>query len=263
MKRRLIAFVMLFIFSILVTIDSAAAATYEGEGYETAKAAATAYVEAFNAGDVQGMISTFAIETAVENFDCATLLNQQGSYRPSGASNEFLGYPSFNDYIKQLQVMFRYGDVAQCIFNQYRAWHWPEDVEDDYLSSVSFGRDADAAVAFMKSVQAASQNNWIGRVELIEIFEIKDFDSGYSGSDLEEAISTSQSYYGFDEKNALVIQLRIDGKDCILCMDCVRYESKWYILSIEGYISFMLGYDWRVGGLLPYEALAEEIESIR
>ena len=41
---------------------SRVAGSFEGPGFDSPEDAALAYIEAFNAGDVQGMISTFAIE---------------------------------------------------------------------------------------------------------------------------------------------------------------------------------------------------------
>lgn len=55
---------------------------FEGSGFDSPEEAVTAYLEAMQEGDVQGMLSTFAIETYVDNVDAQTYLTRMGAFVP-------------------------------------------------------------------------------------------------------------------------------------------------------------------------------------
>ncbi len=50
-------------------VEDSVAHSFECQGFESSEAAMAAYLEAMKAGDVQGMLATFAIETWVDAGD--------------------------------------------------------------------------------------------------------------------------------------------------------------------------------------------------
>ena len=82
-----------------------------------------AYVEAFNAGDVQAMLSTFAIETYVERTDRLASIGRMTIF----STNNYDTYPMPNDYMRQLLIADRVGGLARYMTGQYMMYIWPEE----------------------------------------------------------------------------------------------------------------------------------------
>ena len=55
----------------------------EGKGFASAEEAVAAYLQAMKENDVAGMLSTFAIETYVDNLDARAYLARNGSFGSS------------------------------------------------------------------------------------------------------------------------------------------------------------------------------------
>ncbi len=120
---------LLLIFVLLIVATSGVAAKkFEGDGFDSPEAAVMAYVEAFIAGDVTAMLSTFAIESYIDNTDRVALLE-----RIRGVSlRELHMIPLANDDIRELEIANRYGLLAESLLYQYLSYHVPEEYNERF-----------------------------------------------------------------------------------------------------------------------------------
>ena len=68
--------------TLMILLNNPKKTKMEGAGYKTPEDAVMAYAEYLKNGDMEGMISTFAVESYVEHFDMRAHLEYYDSYFP-------------------------------------------------------------------------------------------------------------------------------------------------------------------------------------
>ena len=229
---------------------SRVAGSFEGLGFDSPEDAALAYIEAFNAGDVQGMISTFAIETYVDHVDRAAMMNRLYAF----AINMQDTNPMPTPYVRDLMVSERYGDIAQQLRYQYFSYAMPEAYGDDIGKPVRFMSDdrAQEIQDFLGAFDSSPVNEWIGNIAFVgfvppeevvgEIF----MDERNQGN-----IKKLAACLGCDEIAEIVVHIQINGKDYYQFLECARYGDRWYVQSLMGNAPNLLGISSYTSGLVP------------
>lgn len=115
---------VLFAIFMINGIVGADADKIEGRGYDTPEEAAEAYLIALRNQDVDAMISTFPIESYVENYDFNAMVERLEAYVP----NMEMPFPGSTPYTKNLNLESRRKFVTQSINNQY--FYYNELIED-------------------------------------------------------------------------------------------------------------------------------------
>lgn len=126
MKKLLVCLLALLLAAAPALGEEAAdgsAHAFEGSGFDSPEEAVTAYLEAMQEGDVQGMLSTFAIETYVDNVDAQTYLTRMGAFVPDDQE----GVPLSNAYAREIAISRRYAGLADQLYMQYLYYSWPEE----------------------------------------------------------------------------------------------------------------------------------------
>lgn len=237
-------------------LDRSKSNCFEGEGFDTPEEAVLAYINAMQANDVDGIISTFAIETMVENIDVYTVVSRLLSANLS----TWPTVPADNTYAKQLLVSKAYGDIVNNLYYQYVVYtasgteyaegflsgspirfgsNNREEQIDDYISAMNSDR-------FSTALQTCSFVEWLNPADLYEYYE---------SESCQKSISKYTQQYGADELALLCARLNINGKDWLLTMDCARYGNTWYNLKSNGYMAAFLGLSSYLGGLVPMDEL--------
>lgn len=236
---------------------------FEGAGFETPEEAVEAYVASFNEGNISGMLSTFAIETYVDNVDAQKYIE-----RVKAASiNIAEGIPASNDYIRSILILNRYGSLAESLFRQYIKYNTPEEYENLKDGNVQSLGEEGAAEDFMAAMSEAPMENWFGKIELSDFLSVEKVGELIQNDNLAEVyfseisqrnIQRMADSYGCDELRDVPALLKIDGTDYLLFMSCARYGDQWYNISLQGYLANLLGIDLFCAGLVPLEALIED-----
>ena len=257
MKRRMIAAVCAALLLVLLApMALAEGVRYEGEGYATAEEACRAYLEAYNAGDVQGMLSTFAIETYVEHLDRKEQVKRLSAFMMTNL--DVLPMP--NDFLRDLLVSMRLGELSQSVYRQYLYYAWPDGYGDMYMANNFKGQEgelSDVVDEFYSHFDQAEATGWVGNVELVGFLqpgELGEYGERFSGERTQENIEKTRVIHGSDEIANMAMYLRLGGVDYIQFMQCERYGEKWYNTTTQSVLSMIVGLESYAGGLLRLDA---------
>ena len=226
----------------------------EGPGFDTAEEAALAYIEAFNAGDVPGMLSTFAIETYVDHVDRAETMNRVCAFVISSQDTNPMPTP----YVRDLLVSDRYGEIAQQLRWQYFYYAMPEAYGDDINKLVQFTGDdrAQQIQDFLGAFDSSPVNEWIGNIAFVGFVPPEDLIGEiFMDERNQRQIKKLAVCSGCDEIAELILHIRISGEDFYQCLECARYGDRWYVQSLTGNAAILLGMSPYSAGLVPADVL--------
>ena len=232
-----------------------AAGKIEGSGYDTPEAAARACAEAYAAGDVDAIVSTFAIETYVENVDNTAYLTETktASNYTFNSGNLVWG----GEYGKALSAQLRRGSIEEDLSYHMLtlAFYKDRDQYEDFLSSLTILlREESEAREFAAHVDAGTPKS----IRLVEIWDAARTLQELGGPDYEKYIqffTRNMSRYssGAEQARECCVILEIDGARYGLCLYQACYNGRWYNVSFTGPLCQYIDYSFRLRGLLPLE----------
>ena len=224
---------------------------FEGEGYESPEEAVAAYLEAMKNGDVAGMLATFAIESYVENADAQASLWRIRVFMPGNSA-----LPLGGDYQLQTAAAKRYAELANMLYYQWLALSWPEEYGEFGAQAVTF-QDEAAVEAFRADLAANDVAPLLETLELIDFIPAQNFNENYLSQNSLRTRAAQAAGYGCDAMSDVVARLSIGGETWYQCMQCARYDGRWYNIAFSGNIGAMLGMDSYSAGLAPASAIEE------
>lgn len=266
MKRNML--LVLLILALLAPLTCAAAlgeggveadasnGRLEGPGFDSPEKAALAYIQAYNAGDVSGIRSSFAIETYVDHVDRPASTSRIRMF--SVAQQDTMPMPT--PYMRDLMVSDRWGTIARKLTWQYVYYAWPEAYLDerDYLK-VSFS-DSEYTVEeipdFLGGFYDSEVNDWLWNVSFIG-FESpeKIIGDGYLCEENQNIINRMTECSGCDEIAEMILHIQIKEEDYYQFLECARYGDRWYVQNLGGFAALFVGMDPYAAGLVPADAL--------
>jgi len=200
--------------------------SYEGEGFESAEDAALAYVEALREGDVEKMLSTFAIETYVKNFDVEAYIENLGFIQPKTTHK----ITAKTEYAEELNTYIRIGELAENIENQYLYMMLPEECSDLLEGMTIAVKDYPGGASQME--EDLSNPDYVDRLRVIEDIEVADTFSReeiFSIAEMaDRVLEKEEKIYGTDEITAVCVEFKIDGETYLFYVDVFRYGDVWY-----------------------------------
>lgn len=219
----------------------------EGPGFDSPQAAVEAYVEAFNRGDMPAMLSTFAIETYVDNVDTQAYVERVSAAYPSSPETIPIG----NEYFRDVKVALRYGDIADELFRQYLFHNTPEayaDLANGY-SLPMYASETEKIPDYIAAMSDVPMTGWFGKIELVKFLDPGDLHEMYLDESNLKSIDRQRVTYGCDELVDVPVLLNIDCEEYLLIMQCARYGDRWFNYSLTGNLTFMMNLDIYSGGL--------------
>lgn len=243
---------LLCIALMLVPIAALAEQERIETGFSSPEEAFKAYFEAFRKNDVNAMLSTFAVETYVENVDAYKQCERLGFGMPY---NDCTTIPVTNDYIKELLIMNRLNRLSTYMYTQYILYSWyMGGANEDYDPYVVIPTTESGKIDEYLNVysgngfpEAMQEAEFIRFVDMQELFE----DAGYVVKGIEIALRT----YDADAVNFVAAIVEIEGAKYLMCMDCAEYDGKWYNVSMSGKLNSLFGALSYGGGLIPLDEI--------
>lgn len=254
---------MLLVLAMLCTFSACGKAPnrqqIEGAGFDTSEEAVTAYLEAMKTGDVEKMISTFAIETYVDHFDLTAMIDQMGSYIFRVDSNE-QRLDTIDNYTRSLNIGKRAGNLYNDLIRQYM-FITNGDALDQYLGKTqkipsgdfSSGKDV---VSFLMDP------DWLNNLSKLKILTIENAAIKFAQkpcfateSRFTEYQENARDKYGCQEIAEIVAEFELDGENYYLIMELVNYDGKWYNRSFLGYCASAFGLMTENAGVIPVDEL--------
>ena len=234
---------LLLAFLLCLSLCACGGRKVEGKGYRSPEDALMAYAEALKAGDVNKALSTFAVETQVENYSLVNQIEYVGVYQ--------INFPLENgdEYTKQVNLIARQNEIITSL--KYLYLYLAIGETEGYIR-LSEGSYEDAE----DLVDDLVMENWtktLSKMKIGDFVYLEDLvDEAYIDS-TEEVLEKRCRIYGCDEILPLAVEVRLDGRDYYLTMDVANYNGKWFNLTQRGTLFAYIGGSVYSGGLVPAE----------
>lgn len=254
MKRMLVGLLALLLAAIpaLGEVPAGGGAQYfEGGGFDSPENAVSAYLQAMRAGDVQGMLATFAIETCVDASDPQAYLERMWMFFP----DELEGLPIGSAYARALAVNRRRAGLVDDLYMQYLFYSWQEAYGAFTGNALKLDGE-DEVAAFLAEMSDSAFADALTELEVMEFVDPAEMCEQYASERNQALIAEQTACYGCDETADVVARLDIGGETWYQCMWCVRYGERWYNLKLSGNIGVLLGISSFAGGLVPASSLS-------
>lgn len=217
-------------------------ATIEGPGFDTPEEAIIAYVEAMKSGDVNQMLSTFAIETYVDNYDVKAAVEKAGGYS-SATIPPFL---SIDAYTRYINICMRERYLTELLLSQY--FYFADML--DYYRAISLTGDCQGYGSPENFFDALQDEDWMDTLADMKYGDVKTAEDlrnllaeDYFSESGQNSTDKTMKVLGCDELVPLAIEVEFDGKEYYLSMDVICYNGRWYNYVPGGTIAWFIKTD--------------------
>lgn len=231
--------------------------SYEGEGFDTPEDAALCYLAGLKNMDFNQMLSAFAWETQAECFDYKAMITRAKGTDPTYVP----GMPAANnlllsanvELIRDSQIIY----ICRAIENY---------VNDELYASITGAlplREASDLDGYLKRCNNGKIEK-IASMSNIRFYTPDDVTDGkFSYGKNPQSFIKQTAQYGADEAKVVFIAVDIDDKTYAVSPTVVRYEKKWYVVSVGSMVSSILGIESNKQAFfeLP-ENLMEELSNV-
>ena len=228
----------------------------EGEGYDTPEEAVTAYAEYLKAGDFDGIVSTFAMESREEYFSVEEFYERINMFSPalanSGQLYVMLGNDS--DFATTINLENRRSYISTNVFRQLMMIMVEQADDEELVSSIESNTtftisDDDDIEAIMDFLDIFPE---LEDMKIKDILDESDFNENFE-TVLKQHNKGKEKTWGGDIEN-VSLELKIDGEEYILFMTCVCYDDRWYIAEFGNYYSLAGNVTPLAAGLCPEDS---------
>lgn len=257
--RRLFTLLLTLFFICAIANAESIWVTCEGPGYDTPDEAARAYVEAMNAGDMNTLVATFAVETYVDHMDAMASLERMKVFNTS----MYYSVPVAGPLTRGILIERRRNEITQLIYN---AWLLNATQNTDYEDAGSGGmvkmEDSASIEAFLSVLNASPMEQMVGHITVTAVCApnnpliSKYMPANLNSEKVQQNMAQQLTNCGGDEFAERIVILDVDGAMGVQFMQCVRYGEKWYNYRTQSMIATMLGLEVLSNGLVVGDALA-------
>lgn len=210
---------------------SGASVTLEGKGFKSPEKAAHAYAEALQSGDVREILSTFAIETYVDNLDMEKHLSASGAYVIS------MGPVGDDGYCQDIRLIQRQYQICNILSYLY-ASHSNCTMDG---APISFRKDPyETPADLMEDLVVEDWMKILKNMEIGDVIPAEDIVPDMMSESYYDNLDRQADHYGCDEVIPLAVEITLDGVDYYLCVDVACYDDNWYNLTAGGMLSVIL-----------------------
>ena len=211
-------------------------------GFDTPEEALIFYLEGLRDSNLEQMVSAFALESFVENFDLEAVIERVQSY------NFFIEQrmTNANEFMTSLNLEHRRGRITGEIYNTYFR-----------LAQVGFDifvtERVEDAQAFVNELERDLVALDLESIEIIGFIPPELLSEIYLDEINQENIARNQDLFGADEVVSRVVVFQIGRDQFILMADVANYDGQWHLLTLGGNIGVIVGIHHGFGGLLVPE----------
>lgn len=236
-----ITLVLSLLLNIVLLCTQEKSSWFEGKGFSSPEAAITAYAKAFKKGDIDKMISTFAVESYVEYFDLEEHMALVGYYQ---FYNTEVGLPNDSSYKEQINCYSRTTYITQQIKNGY----FTLTGVDNSKSLQSFNRNTKEADIdqLIQQLEHPQFDKKLSRIKIGDALTKDDFATNKNYS----SMLKNYPYLDVDELCDVAIEIEFDGEQYYLFMLTARINGKWYNISFVSPLGIANGMSTTSGGFM-------------
>ena len=221
----------------------------EGDGYATAEDALAAYVNGLIDNDIDEMLSAFAIETFVDNYSLAKVVDWQKTYVPAAMPY----VPGTGNLAREINIESRRSEITNMIRAHYRVLAGTSAFfEGGFQNPYLLGDVYENAEDLLGSLYHIDDTPYVSGFRYDKDFiDPEKVVSDYSSESVQKNFSNQASRLGADEVKSEITVFSRDSDTFLLVADCIRYGDKWFIYTTQGTIGSLLNLDFQYLGLLP------------
>ena len=242
------AVVFAVVVALKVGLPGSGTDTLEGPGFDSPEEAAEAYLDALKEGDVEGMLSTFAMETYVDNLDLEAYVERLRVYVPISGTP----LPGDSDLVQAINLEKRRATFTQIFAYQYLTLL---DPDSPILEAEPLEVDEGQASEFLAQLEVRDDLEKLSEMTVGLTVSPERLTDAYQQENNQENLRRLTNVYGADEIQSLALRVTVDGRDYLFCPDLVRYDDTWYVLSPMGNLGLLLGGATYTGGFLPADEI--------
>ncbi len=218
--------------------------TIEGPGFSKPEDAAKAYLKALKNQDLDGMISTFAVESYVDHYDLEASLERLQAYQIK--SN--IKLPNTTEYCKQLNIAACRDQIVNQIMVQYMLYNTTGDRSIDETLTLN---DKKAIQDFVAAFEKDTKNYVFDDLKITGTMKPEELSEVYLSEQNQTNIARQVKCYGLkaDDVVNVVITFTANGKSGMFCPQVIRYNNRWYIQPTLGNLANILGWNYYSGGI--------------
>lgn len=232
--------------TVLTVVSNAVVATsvppspstaYEGPGSASPQDAVSAYMTGLAAGDLDAMVSAFAVETFVDHFDLRAYLERVGVY---SATVTPVLVPAETPFTRALGVEHRHGDVIGQIRFQFLALADPELEPTEVVTL-----DDTTLEDFYTNLVAAAAEVELTEVGSFTFVPMADVDPAAAEAHQSEQnqanLESLREVFGADEIADLVVRFTVGEQEFLAFFSVVRYGDAWWVEQLGGNFANLMG----------------------
>lgn len=223
--------------------------TMEGPGFDTPEAALAAYIKGLRSMDIDAMISAFAVETYVRNFSLVNYIERSGMYNPN------IGYtPVISDFSYQLNVEARRSEITNQIRHHYMVLQGSKAaLGNAAFMPVVVNSSYDSAEDLIKDLFVEDDSSLLRTIELhADYYEpVWMIDDYMIESEYDKLLYRHLEYICADDIRSVAAKFYSDGSPVVIIADAVSYNEQWYLYTMGGVTSTILGVPTMQYGLVP------------
>jgi len=227
-------------------LDNDSPLTMEGAGFDSPEAAAMGYLEGLRDADFKRMMSAFAIESYVENYNFEALLNMRRAYMYALE----IKLPNTNEFVKAMNLENRRGSVADKLLRQYLFLCVPEL---DQSQPQKMGDETEVS-SFVAQLNKGLNAPKLQTLEVLGFIPPEDLAAPYASEQNKQNLAQLAEVCGADQQVSLVAVFELNEDKYMLCLDIVDYDGKWYISQPGGNIGALMGIASLAMGMMPLPA---------
>jgi hypothetical protein len=224
---------------------ASASVTIEGPGFESSDDAVLAYLDGMKNANLGQMLSSFAIESFVDNYDIASDLKHTRWY----PSNPILRFPNSNQFFREMNISYRREKISNGIYWQFISL-CTSDI--NFSEKIPFDDDSQISEFLDKLTGDDFSPQKLQTLKFLNFVPLDTLSKFYYTRRNMDHLARRAKAFGISEIRSVVARIEIENQQHILCLDTGLYDNKWRNLNLVGNIGVLLGLDPLSGGLAPF-----------
>jgi len=222
----------------------------EGPGFDTPEAAAMAYLEGLKAGDLDQMISAFAIESYVEHYDWAADVARSGQYQPNMVVFN-CPFPATDQLGRQACIAARQSAVINQVIMPLAAHATPHFWSDGMANRLPGLDPAAEAQALQDQINGDLEAYLFGAMTNVEAVPPESISEVYLTQANQDNIAKQVKMFGLssDQVQDPTVTFQLNGDTWLFAPMAGQYDGRWYLISPAGNVANLLGIEAANGGL--------------
>jgi len=241
--------ILLAVILFLAGVLSSDSPKIESPGFDTPEDAAKAYLVGLRNQDIDAMLSAFAVESYVDNYDLeGIIVEKYRSYLPTMD----IRLPNSSAYNRQLNIAARRERLMAQIADQYLFYSAPYALNERMPTAFQSSGEASH---FFRKFERDTKDYVFADLKIGNVLDPEDVSDRYMSSGNPESIAELTKTLGADKVTNIVIAFEADGRDWLFCPQAVRYNGKWYLHSMQGLLANLLEISFYCGGIAQVDTL--------